>query len=200
MKYLRTIALSLLLSPLVLAEETEAKKFDPNCANSPKAQKLVDLIIADTNQQRSHIRCNSILAEAAAEKAKLMQEHGLVMHNLGGTPNNFLIQRGYKLPEYYGYELSNQVEAIAGGYATPEVVWEAFKGSFSHRQHLLGELDFYREQDEIGVAFIYEWNSPHVEYWVVYLTKGFKENQVNPFEGEVLPNKSLFMLENKEPD
>lgn len=143
-------------------------------------------------QQRPNIRCNDILKNAALDKAKLMLERGLVAHNLGGSPNNLLREAGYQLPDYYGSSFSNQVEAIAGGYEDAETVWFAFKNSDSHRSHLLAEIDFYREQDELGVAFISKWQSPHVEYWVVYLTKGYKPNQQPRFKD--IPNKSNLIM------
>ena len=96
--------------------------------------------------------------------------------------------------DYYGSAFSNQVEAIAGGYETAEDVWLAFKKSEGHRTHLLGEHPFYLEQDEIGVGFYKEWYSPHVEYWVDYLTKGKSKDQTNPFKDKELPNKSTLTM------
>ncbi|OUS23880.1 hypothetical protein A9Q98_14555 [Thalassotalea sp. 42_200_T64] len=161
------------------------------CGNSPQAQQPAQFIINDAEQQRATLRCNPLLTKIAIEKAAAMVEHGIVQHNLGGSPNARLRSYGYKLPEYYGLLLSNQVEAITGGYTTAEV-WHAFKNSDTHRKHLLGELEFYLEQDGIGIAFLREWQTPHVEYWVVYLTKGFAENQDNKFKGTEIPNKSPY--------
>jgi len=165
-----------------------------NCGNNKQARLLAELIIKDKEQQRTVIRCNKLLTDVAQQKAELMVERGLVMHNLGGSPNERLRDANYKLPDYYGGALGNQVEAIAGGYSDAEEVWDGFKDSFGHRQHLLGEHDFYREQDEIGVAFVKKWQSPHVEYWAVYLTKGFKNNQSNPFANKEVPNKGTLIL------
>ncbi|WP_033076694.1 hypothetical protein [Thalassotalea sp. ND16A] len=50
----------------------------------------------------------------------------------------------------------------------------------------------YLEQDEIGIAFMREWQTPHVEYWLVYLTKGFAENQGTTFKDSEIPNKSPY--------
>ena len=167
------------------------------CGESEQAQQLVQLIKNDPEQQRDTLRCNPILVEAAKQKVMRMLEWGMVRHNLGGSPNSHLRDLGYKLPRYYGGAFSNQVEALAGGFKDAEQVWKAFKSSEEHRQHLLGEVDFYREQDEIGVAFVKEWDSPHVEYWVVYITKGYEPDQKVKFEESELPNKSSVML-NKE--
>jgi uncharacterized protein YkwD len=173
----------------VLADELD------DCGNNQQARFLSMLIKADKDQKRPNIRCNRILTIAAEAKAKKMADFGLVIHNLGGSPNSRLREAGYELPKHYGNEFnSNQVEAIAGGYSNVSDVWDAFKRSKTHRTHLLGEHEFYLEQDEIGVAFIKEWESPHVEYWVVYLTKGFQKNQSYSGSFDDIPNKTLFIL------
>ncbi len=173
-----------------------------SCGNSTEAIELVRLIQQDTEQQRGSIRCNLTLAKAAEAKAKLMADYGIVRHNLGGSPNSHLEETGYKLPHYYGKDFnSNQVEAIAGGYTDAKRVWHAFKQSKEHRTHLLGEHEFYVEQDEIGVAFINDYSTPHDEYWVVYLTKGFQPDQVYQGDIEAAPNKSdmILHIENDKP-
>lgn len=140
-----------------------------NCGLNEESRKLAKLIIEDRYQKRAKIACNATLAKIAEEKVLTMMDYGLVMHNLGGSPNARLRQANFELPDYYGkgYD-SNQVEAIAGGYSDAEEVWDGFKRSSGHRMHLLGEHEFYIEQDQIGVGFISKWETPHVEYWVVY--------------------------------
>ncbi len=59
---------------------------------------------------------------------------------------------------------------------------------------MLAEHEFYVEQDEIGIAFVRKWESPHVEYWVVYLTKGFQQNQTYTGKVKDIPNKSSLIL------
>lgn len=181
--------LTLKMSPAISSEFNE-------CGNSDQARLLAQLIKEDKDQKRSSIRCNKILTVAAEIKAKNMAERGHVFHNLGGSPNSHLRESGYKLPNHYGSDFnSNQVEAISGGYSDAESVWDAFKRSEGHRTHLLGDHKFYLEQDEIGVAFISKWESPHVEYWVVYLTKGYEKNQKSPVSVKDIPNKSMFILQ-----
>lgn len=190
------IKLSFLLALLFFNLDVFAENsFD--CGNNQKAIELVKLIQNDKKQKRPTIRCNKLLTKAAQAKAKNMASAGLVVHNLGGSPNSHLESAGYKLPEHYGREFnSNQVEAIAGGYASAESLWQSFKDSKGHRSHLLGEHEFYLEQDEIGVAFIKNSSAPHVEYWVVYLAKGFKKNQTYKGNKDKIPNKALSILEN----
>ncbi len=167
-----------------------------SCGNNTEARRLAQLIIDDEKQKRTEIRCNKLLTNLAISKAKRMLEFGLIAHNLGGSPNENLRNGNYQLPKYYGNEFnSNQVEAIAGGYSDAEEVWSGFKSSLPHRKHLLGEHELYLEQDEMGIALIKEWNSPHVEYWVVYLTKGLQQDQVNKKVFDDIPNKGLFILQ-----
>lgn len=169
---------------------------DEHCGNNEQARLLAQLIIKDKKQNRSNIRCNKLLTEVAVSKAKKMLEFGLIAHNLDGSPNARLRAANYQLPKYYGSDFnSNQVEAIAGGYEDAVDVWYAFKDSDAHRSHLLAEHEFYLEQDEIGVALIKEWQSPHVEYWVVYLTKGLQQDQLSNNDFDDIPNKGLFIIQ-----
>ncbi|TPH12797.1 CAP domain-containing protein [Litorilituus lipolyticus] len=185
----------LLFFTLALSIKVEANNYQ-DCGISKKAQQLAKLIINDDEQLRPSIRCNKLLSEIALVKAKKMLEFGLVTHNLDGSPNALLREHNYKLPDYYGTDFnSNQVEAVAGGYSSAEEVWSSFKDSEAHRVHLLGEHKFYAEQDELGVALIEEWSSPHVEYWVVYLTKGYAKNQVYRNDQSEIPNKANFILQ-----
>lgn len=190
----RVILSKLYVIILLFISPVFASEFN-HCGNNKQAQHLVKLISTDKEQKRSNIRCNILLTKAAEAKANKMAEFGIVIHNLGGSPNSRLEEIGYKLPKYYGVEFnSNQVEAIAGGYSDAEDVWESFKRSQGHRTHLLGEHEFYLEQDEIGVALVKKLGSPHVEYWVVYLTKGYQKNQSYPSDIDNIPNKTLFIL------
>ncbi|WP_370242945.1 CAP domain-containing protein [Alteromonas abrolhosensis] len=141
------------------------------CGNTEQAKALSLLIANDNGQKRKVLTCNPILVKLAEEKTKDMADRGLVSHFLGGSPNTRIRDAGLTLPDYYGDAMSNQVEALAGGYTTAEDVWYALKGSTTHRQHLLAELPFYEEQDQIGIAFYKDYSTPHVEYWAIYLTK-----------------------------
>ena len=166
------------------------------CGNSEEAIELAIAIIEDPAQQRSEIRCNGMLSAIALRKAERMAEEGIVFHNLGGSPNSRLREAGFELPEYYGDAMSNQVEAIAGGYVSADSVWYAFKNSETHAKHLLGQIPFYQEQDEMGIAFLKDLSAPHVEYWVIYLTKGRIDNQHRYFDE--IPNKGIDIVTEKD--
>ena len=163
-RFILLTSLTYVFSSPCLADQT-------TCGNTEQARELSLLIANDKNQQRSVLKCNPTLVMLAETKAKDMAERGLVSHFLGGSPNTRIRNAGLTLPEYYGDAMSNQVEALAGGYITADDVWYALKTSTSHRQHLLAELPFYQEQDQIGIAFYKDYSTPHVEYWAIYLTK-----------------------------
>ena len=163
-RFILFTSLTYVFSSPCLADQT-------TCGNTEQARELSLLIANDKGQQRSVLKCNPTLVMLAETKAKDMAERGLVSHFLGGSPNTRIRDAGLTLPDYYGDAMSNQVEALAGGYTTAEDVWYALKGSTSHRQHLLAELPFYQEQDQIGIAFYKDYSTPHVEYWAIYLTK-----------------------------
>lgn len=189
MKFTALLSLIVALFSAGLLATTDA------CGNNLEARKLVQLIMKDQAQQRVKLTCNVLLTQAAKEKAELMAERGMVMHNLGGSPNSRLRELGYELPPYYGVAFSNQVEAIAGGYKTAEEVWRGFKKSEVHADHLLARLEFYQEQDEIGVAYFKKWHSPHIYYWVVYVSKGFEPGQLGRFKDDEVPNKGNLILQ-----
>jgi len=189
------------------------------CGTSEQAKALATLIASDPNQQRPLLICHPTLVKLAEEKAKDMASRGLVSHFLGGSPNTRIRNAGLVLPEYYGDAMSNQVEALAGGYMTAEDVWFALQTSTAHRQHLLAEVPFYQEQDQIGVGFYKDYSTPHVEYWAVYLTKLEENTAATPEDGshilvrktkkfDEIPDKGLgivtkdgeLILKTKKPD
>lgn len=175
-----TVLFTAMFSNSALAEATT---FD--CGNSEQAKALANLIATDKNQQRPILVCHPTLVKLAEEKAKDMASRGLVSHFLGGSPNSRIRDAGLVLPDYYGDAMSNQVEALAGGYINAEDVWYALQTSTSHRQHLLAEVPFYQEQDQIGVGFYKDYSTPHVEYWAVYLTKLESDTDIAPEDSTI---------------
>ena len=162
-----------------------------DCGANEQAQALAKLIMNDPLQQRPKLSCNSLLSQVAQQKAQEMAQRGIVSHMVGGSPNSRLRHAGYNLPNNYGIALANQVEALAGGYDSPLQVWTAFKKSDDHRSHLLAEHPFYQEQDELGVGYVYLWQSPHVTYWVVYVARNEDSAPSNYDDTKGIPNKSI---------
>ena len=142
------------------------------CGQTPQAQRLAALIQSHPLQPRVRLACNPLLAEVAAQKAREMAERGQVTHIFGVlAPNRRLRQAGYALPAQYPGAFHNQVEAVAGGYASAEEALQAFLSSPPHRAHLLAEHPFYAEQDEIAVGYAHNRDSDHIDYWVVYIAR-----------------------------
>ncbi|MBY5920311.1 CAP domain-containing protein [Ferrimonas balearica] len=154
---------------LIFAATTLAVPLE--CGLHPKARELARLIIEDPEQKRRSLKCDGILAVVAQEKAREMAERGHVSHFGGGGANARVANAGYPLDRRYEVGLGNQIEAVAGGFGEAYDMWEAFKGSVGHRTHLLGEHPLYHEQDEISVGYYYDWNTPYVDYWVVYVAR-----------------------------
>ncbi len=113
-----------------------------------------------------------------------MSSNGRVRHAM---PNRRLIEAGYPLSKIYPRTVENNVEAVAGGMKTAQEVWTIFKNSDDHRMHLLAEHEFYRLQNEIGVGFYQKTDSPHVEYWAVYVAH--REEQ-KVYQGEIAKSKN----------
>lgn len=142
------------------------------CGANEPARELAQRVVEDQDQLRSELHCHSLLTKIAQAKAEEMANSGKVTHyGEGGTPDQRLISAGYNLYLPVGAAGLNHVEAVLGGYSRPSVVLDKFKNSYHHRVHLFGEHDFFLQQDNIGVGYAYNWNSPHVDYWVIYIAR-----------------------------
>ena len=173
--------LTLIFLPLTLQVFASEKN---TCGLNEKSRQLAHLIINDAKQNRKKLVCSLQLSTIAAGKVKEMTKTKRVRHKMS---NRRLIDSGYSLAAIYPRALENNVEALAGGISSPEEMWVKFKESDGHRTHLLAEHEFYMLQDEIGVGFISDPNTPHVEYWAVYVAH--RENK-RPYKGEVAKSKN----------
>jgi uncharacterized protein YkwD len=136
------------------------------------------LLLHDDGQQRTEMNCNATLAKVARDRARDMAERDYFGHtNPDGHGPNFLVRSaGYELPSYYGQSVSaNNVESIAAGHATADAVWSALMASAHHREHLLGENDFYREQVDYGIGFAQKEGATYRYYWVIITAKSGDE-------------------------
>ena len=123
------------------------------------------------SQQREFMVCNPILSAVAREKALDMAHRGYFGHtNPEGIGANKLVRdAGYPLPGYYASNRnSNNIESLAGGYATPEDAWVGWMASEGHRTHILGQSDFYGQQVEFGVGYAYVEGSTYGHHWVFF--------------------------------
>ena len=153
---------------LVVAFHIQAKEpISTLCGNNEKAKQIASLIMNHSNQKRPQLICNKKLNEIALIKVNLLKSEKDISHTAGHTtPNHLLRKNGYDLSKRYP-TLGNQVEAIAGGEKNSQVAFQDFLDSESHRILLLAEHPYFLEQNDIGVAYIYDKNTPFEHYWVV---------------------------------
>ena len=116
-------------------------------------EKVADLILKASWQQRQEEHIHSLLMQAAQYKADDMAQKAYFGHTspTGEAPNDYVRKYGYPLPSFYPSG-KNNVESLRIGYSTPKDVIEAWLNSPSHRAHVTGENSFYREQREVGVG------------------------------------------------
>lgn len=169
------IFISFIVIPQVEADTLSNKIYlpilsKPPCLSSSQEIQLAQLLEQDSGQQRVSLTCNNTLAQVAHARAADMAAREYFSHvNPDGYGPNYLVeQAGYTLPSFYGDEPSaNNIESIAAGYTTPELTWQRWLESPSHRSHLLGESSFFADQIEYGVGYAYDPDSPYRHYWVV---------------------------------
>jgi len=161
------------LPPLPPLGELVNRATGQDCELSAEESSLALRLTQSELQQRGRLVCNPRLVAFARARARDFAERGYFSHVTPDRvgPNDLLRAAGYGLPDFYSRGLSNNVEAIAGGLTGPEAVWDALLASEAHRVHLLGELPFYQEQEEFGVAHYYDPDTPHSHYWVVVVAR-----------------------------
>lgn len=149
---------------------------DDPCLVSAQANSMVTLINEHTDQQRSSLTCNPVLATVAQDRANDLATRNYFDHiNPDGLGPNYLVaEAGYSLPSYYPRSrTANTIESIvaAGNGETAAQVLTYLLGSPGHRTHILGESSFYRKQVEIGVGYAFNANSEYGHYWVVLMAE-----------------------------
>lgn len=122
-------------------------------------------------QQRTVFTANELLMVVAQAKVNDMAERNYFHHTDpdGFGANHFILKAGYPLPpEYSRSDNGNNVECLAGGQPSAEDVFNTWLHSPHHRSALLGEIDFYRAQNEFGIGYIYQpVNTKYHHYWCV---------------------------------
>jgi len=150
------------------------------CGNNDQAKQLSELIRNHTQQHRTKIACHPKLTDIARFKVGLLSQEEVIMHNIGYlTPNQLLRKKGYQLSGIYSV-LGNQVEAIAAGNKTAKATFKQLLNSPRHKNLLLGISEFYREQNQIGVAYLQQKVSPYDHYWVIYLADSHRNENQKP--------------------
>jgi len=165
----------------------QANKDFSGCGTDEKSRELAKLIIEYFEQRREFLVCNEKLSVVAMKKAELMADANLVAHTLNNiTPNELLTKEGIKLPYSYSI-LGNQVESLQGGAETAQKAFENFLASLPHKNHLLGENQFFLNQDQIGVGYFFNQSTYHEDYWVVYITSLEDKNDEKGMGFKIVP-------------
>jgi len=143
-----------------------------NCAMNAQESAILTSMRSDSRQMRPQLVCSPALRQAAYFHAQDMVNRNYFDHSTPQPnsigPNQMARNAGYVLPTFYnGSSTGNNIESIAGGFATASSVWSGWMGSPGHQNHLLGLLPFYAEQIDFGIAYIYDANSTYRHYWVV---------------------------------
>lgn len=142
------------------------------CSPNEKEAELAKLLLSSPLQGHKELRCNGVLETFARQRAEDMSRRGYLSHR---TPEslfpNDLLRIDYPLPRFYS-KRGNQVEAIAAGLSRAEDVWNSWLASDTgHREHVLGETDFYREQNEYGIAYVHNPHGEYGDFWVLILAR-----------------------------
>jgi uncharacterized protein YkwD len=153
--------------PMISANAVSAA--NQTCELNTQEGAVLKLVTEDPDQKRKEIRCNPVLARVARERARDMATRRYFDHvNPDGYGPNYMARAaGYKLPDWYDKsDRANNIESIGGGYKDAYALWRAWLSSEYHRMHVLGTDGFYAEQEEIGIGFYEDPNSPYGTYWV----------------------------------
>lgn len=139
------------------------------CGLNVEEAAVAEFMLTEPGQKRDNPVCNAILSQVARARAQDMALRGYLSHTNpdGDGPNLLAREAGYQLPDWYASKQdSNNIESIAGGYSTPEDLWEGWINSHKHRVHVLGTESFYGDQDAYGVGYYFNPDSPMGHYWV----------------------------------
>ncbi len=141
----------------------------PRCYANAQAETMARLITTDPRQQRTWLRCNPALVKAAQVRAESLARLGYWAHCEPGGPcaNDVARRAGCKLPA--NYVNTNNIESLVGGSPDAPISWTVLSASVAHAPHVLGTADFFREQHDIGVAYLAAPGSKYGFYWVIMI-------------------------------
>lgn len=137
---------------------------------------LAAILLTKPPQERPLMLWHETVATVAQEHCEDMARRNFFGHTNpdGIGANDRLRAAGLVLPAYYGDNPgANKVESLAAGQQTPAEVWEVWMSSSDHRPHVLGQTDFYREQQYYGIGFArgIPGFSTYSPYWAVVTVK-----------------------------
>ncbi len=139
--------------PLLIAQKAPTPTPPPTCFKSTAAEQFYLLMRYDARQQRKAIVCDPRLVAAAELRAQAQPLDGLAHCDaLGICANVYARAQGCRLP--LGYGLGDQIESLTAGTPNAQAAFDSLARSPSHRVHLFGEDDTFRQQDRVGIAMV----------------------------------------------
>jgi uncharacterized protein YkwD len=135
---------------------------------STQEQDIVTNMTTDSGQQRTTMNKNDILMRVAQRRANDMIARSYFSHvdPDGYGANHHLREAGFDLHSSYDTgDADNNVESIGTGTNSSATMWSTWMNSPGHKQHILGETQFFEDQTEYGVG--YATNGAGSWRWVV---------------------------------
>ena len=134
---------------------------------SQQASSMLALIKYSSFQLRPSLIYSEILTEAAHQRALGLASGQPWAHcdPNGVCANDYARAAGCVLPDDYGHK--NNIEVLVAGSDDALVSFDALMGSEHHRAALIGDGDFFRAQDKIGLFFLDAPGSPYHYYFVI---------------------------------
>jgi hypothetical protein len=135
-----------------------------------KAAELYTLLLRDSRQLHRELNCNLNLVKAAESKALEMgvREYFAHCNPEGVCSNTIAIAGGCRLPSFYTPN-GNNIESLAAGSDSVELIFMALAASGLHANHIFGLHEFFRTQDQIGIGIENVVGSPFEWYYVVLI-------------------------------
>lgn len=142
---------------------------DATCFGNPKALAFYRLLVGDERQQHPALRCNSALVKAAQKRAQGLATLDPWAHydRNGIWANQYARDAGCRLPD--GYSNRNQIESLTAGTPDVDAAYRSLTNALAngHRPHLLGETEFFRQQNDVGIG--YAEGGAYGFYWVIMI-------------------------------
>ncbi|WP_223789972.1 hypothetical protein [Marinicella meishanensis] len=170
--------LAVALSPVLQATEEPVA-----CGQNAAAQALAEAIMAHPDQARPELVCNEQLAAIAQQRAESLAKNA---HDPDITPNQIVVDGGFRFPSYYPVS-GNQVEAVARDTREANAALTYLTESGKHHDQILGKVEFFALQSQLGVGFYADDDPTNHPQWVVLTAEPW------------LPPKVVFKTEMKAP-
>jgi hypothetical protein len=153
----------------VTAANTISLPFLSSYHAAPSSRELAIRWIGLLEQERPSMVIDPALGMYAAWKASDLITHtlppGHVASN-GEWPTDSLRRMGVWIPEWWPAG-SNPCESIVYNARNFDRVFELIYNSPAHRSHVLGEVDFYREQSRIAAVWAVNEPREPEEWWTI---------------------------------